>query len=78
MTWFRHEQETKKFLVAGKAVVCGHCGGREFIRSEAQLHTQGMTFFQLEWLGKSVFVLLCSHCSRIEWFANKPEEATGA
>lgn len=78
MSWFRHDRETKRFVVAGKEVSCGCCGGREFITSEAQLHTQGMTFFQLEWLGKTVHVLICSNCSRIEWFAKKPEEATGA
>ena len=78
MTWFKHEQETKQFMVAGKAISCGNCGCTNFIRSESQLHTQGMTFFQLEWIGKSVFVLICSNCSKIEWFAKKPEAVTGA
>jgi len=78
MTWFKHEQQTEPYLVAGKPMTCAACGGKEFICSEAQLHTQGMTFFQLEWLGKSVFVLICSRCSRIEWFAKKPERAPGA
>ncbi len=75
MSWFQHEQKTNRFIVAGKSLECASCGCTEFIRSEAQLHTQGMTFFQLEWLGPRAHVLICSNCSRIEWFAKKPEEA---
>jgi hypothetical protein len=78
MGWFDHEQKADQYMVAGKTLACASCGSREFICSEAQLHTQGMTFFQMEWLGKSVHVLICSNCSRIEWFAKKPEKATGA
>jgi hypothetical protein len=77
MSWFRHDQKTNQYLVTGKTLSCTCCGSREFIRTEAQLHTQGLTFFQMEWLGKSVYVLVCSNCSRIEWFAEKPEEVTG-
>lgn len=78
MGWFKHEQETKRYVAGGKPMACGTCGGRDFIRSEAQLHTQGMTFFHLEWLGQTVHVLICSSCGRIDWFARKPEEAAGA
>ena len=75
MSWFQHGQKAKQFVVAGKTLACSCCACSEFIRSEAQLHTQGMTFFQLEWLGPRAYVLICSNCSRIEWFAKKPEEA---
>ena len=78
MSWFKQQEKTKRVTVAGKTLLCGCCGCSEFITSEVQLHSQGMTFLKLEWLGPSAHVLICSNCSRIEWFAKKPEELTSA
>ena len=71
---FGREQKTQRYLAGGKAVSCPTCGGTEFAKSEAQLHTAGLTFFQLEWLGKSAHVLVCDECGRIQWFAKPPEK----
>jgi hypothetical protein len=75
MSWFKHEQKGEKFAAAGKLIQCPHCGGEEFLKSEAQLHTQGLTFLQLEWLGQSVSTLLCTRCSNLIWFGQAPEGA---
>lgn len=74
MPFFKTDKETHAFAVAGKAVKCGHCGGEQFVKSQAQLHSAGLTFMQLEWLGKSVHVLACGKCSHIEWFGSEPEQ----
>ena len=55
---FGREQKTQRYLAGGKAVSCPTCGGTELAKSEAQLHTAGLTFFQLECLGKSAHVLV--------------------
>ncbi len=77
MGWFKHDVEAEGFTAAGRGVLCAHCGGALFLKSEAQLHTQGLTFFQLEWLGRSVHVLICADCGAIAWFAREPEKAAG-
>lgn len=56
------------FEVAGRQVVCSHCGGTEFERSEALLDSAGMSFIGFEWAGRSATVLICKRCGHIEWF----------
>ncbi len=75
MSWFKHDKQGDGFVAAGKAVQCPHCGSAEFFKTEAQLHTQGLTFFELEWLGRTVHALICAHCSCITWFGQEPENA---
>ncbi len=78
MGLFGHERTVHRFTVAGKSVACPQCGGTAFLETSAQLHTQGLTFFQLEWLGKKAFVLVCDGCSHIQWFAKEPEKVPSA
>ncbi len=73
MSFFKREAETHAFAVAGKPVRCGHCAGDRFVKTRTQLHSAGLTFFQLEWLGQSVHVLACDQCSQIQWFVDEPE-----
>jgi len=47
-----------------------------FDKSEAQLNTAGMTFLNLEWANRSATTLICTTCSRIEWFLNEPKQIT--
>ena len=78
MSIFSREKVHNKYSIAGKTVTCSHCSGNTFHASSTQLHTQGLTFFQLEWLGKNVYVLICDSCSQIQWFAKEPEKHTTA
>lgn len=57
-----------KFEAAGIKIVCPHCKNDQFERSQAQLNTAGLTFLGLDWLNKSASILVCSHCSYIQWF----------
>src|SRR5215203_219116 len=46
--------------IAGRSLVCQHCGYDQFIMREAQLHTAFLTFFNLEWFGKSADLYVCA------------------
>ncbi len=63
-------------IIAGKRLVCPHCGGWFFNDRESQLNTSAMTFFNLDWMNASATVYVCDHCRRLEWFlepeANNP------
>lgn len=75
---FGDSGEIHKYLMGGKAVLCSHCGSDAFHSTKSQLHTKGLTFFQLEWLGQNVFALVCDNCSHIEWFAREPDQRPGS
>jgi len=64
-----------EYALAGKPIHCPHCGGSTFQAGEAQLNTAAATFFRLDWLDDSATVLVCIHCSQIQWFGKRPERA---
>jgi predicted nucleic-acid-binding Zn-ribbon protein len=64
----------REYEAAGRQIVCPHCGGSTFDKSEAQLNTAGMSFLNLDWANRSATTLTCSTCSRIEWFLERPRE----
>jgi predicted nucleic-acid-binding Zn-ribbon protein len=67
--------EGEHYTVAGKAVICAHCGRNSFVEGRAQLNTAGMTFLNLDWANRTAATLTCTSCGRIEWFLADPEEA---
>lgn len=78
MSIFSRKKDSGEYTIAGKKAACPHCGGSHFHLSSSQLHSQGMTFFQLEWLDKNAFILICDGCSHVDWFAKKPESLPAA
>ena len=38
-----------RYEIAGKAVVCSHCGGEEFDERSGQLNTAGASLLNLDW-----------------------------
>ena len=63
-----------KYEVAGKPVVCSHCGHSEFESSRVLLNTRALTFFDLDWANEEATALVCRHCGHIEWFVDPLEE----
>ncbi|ERI04232.1 hypothetical protein [Atopobium sp. oral taxon 810] len=59
---------TPYYEVAGKHVVCSHCGRDKFDKRTAQLNTAAATFFGLDWANVSATVLVCQNCGHLEWF----------
>ena len=61
-----------EFSVLGRPVQCRHCGGSQFKVGEAQLNTVLTTLLNLDWIDRSVTILICSNCSHIQWFGERP------
>ncbi len=59
-----------EYVVAGKQVVCPHCGGTQFEEGRAQLNTRALTFLDLDWADRNADVLVCRNCGHLEWFIN--------
>lgn len=64
------EEAGDQYRVVGRLVTCPHCGGTHFFEREALLDGRGLSFLDLEWLGSSATVLVCTGCGRVEWFAD--------
>ena len=71
---FKEGASPAEFAIAGRAVKCPHCGERAFARGTALLNSRGRTLFGLDWVDPVATILVCAECSRIEWFAQEPEE----
>ena len=65
--------ESKQFAVVDRPVRCPHCGSEDFDQGSALLNTAGATLFGLDWANRNAHTLICTGCSRIEWFLDKPE-----
>lgn len=65
--------DSQRYQVAGKKVACPHCGEDNFDTGTAMLNTAGMTLLGLDWADRSAHLLICTSCSRVEWFLQAPE-----
>jgi len=66
------EKQIASFSMNGKEIVCPFCSNHKFEYREILLNTPGMTFLGFDWANRSASVLICTTCSRIEWFFNRP------
>jgi len=55
-----------------KKIECPNCGHNQFEMRDILLNTPGLTFLGLDWANRSASILICTNCSRIEWYLNKP------
>ena len=70
------QTDARGYSLAGRPITCPHCGHREFAPGSALLNTRVRTAFNIDWFDPSATILVCANCSRIEWFAQPPEEAS--
>jgi hypothetical protein len=63
--------EPQEWEIAGVQLKCQHCGYGAFHTRVAQLHTPGLTFFDLEWLNRSAHCFVCDRCGHMHWFLPK-------
>jgi len=61
--------------VAGRQLVCPHCGHNRFYRSKARINIAGTTFLGSDWASRPASVFECTSCGRLEWFASSPKRA---
>lgn len=66
------DRQVASFSMNQKKIVCPFCGHDKFEYREILLNTPGMTFLGFDWANRSASVLICTDCSRIEWFFNQP------
>ena len=62
-----------RFAVAGKIVVCPHCGNDEFDAGTVLLNTTVLTLLDVDWADRRASILNCRRCGRIEWFSRSPD-----
>jgi hypothetical protein len=72
-TAFPRRPVGEQFLVAGRPVTCAHCAGERFDARQALLNTALLTALQLDWLDRSATALVCTGCTQIVFFAERPE-----
>ncbi|MBI3125207.1 MAG: DNA-binding protein [Ignavibacteriales bacterium] len=69
------EQESFKFSVNDKVVLCTNCGGDHFyLLPNILLNTPGATFLGFDWANKTASTLICDNCSRMEWYLETPTQ----
>ena len=61
------------YQVLDKEVVCPVCGYTKFEARDILLNTTAMTFFGFDWANRTATALICTNCTRIEWYFNKPK-----
>ena len=61
-----------QFEVSGHKIICPICSNSVFSRSTAQLNTAGATFLGFDWANKTVNTMICSKCTYVTWFADRP------
>jgi hypothetical protein len=67
--------EAVSYTMSNKKIICSHCNNETFFQlPNILLNTPGITFFGLDWANKTASVLVCSNCSKLEWFLNSPSE----
>jgi DNA-directed RNA polymerase subunit RPC12/RpoP len=67
----------ESFRKAGKVIECPHCENILFRKRKGSLNTSASSLTGTEWLDHEAFLLICSNCSRIEWFHEEPENEKG-
>jgi hypothetical protein len=64
-----------QFSIAGRVLVCAHCGGDRFDSRSAKLNTTLAELFDFAWANRSATCFVCRGCSRIEWFLSPQTDA---
>lgn len=59
------------YTIAGRKLVCPHCGGDQFDRREAQLNTRALTFLGLDWADARADAYECTRCGHLEFFVDR-------
>jgi predicted nucleic-acid-binding Zn-ribbon protein len=65
------------YEILNKKIVCPNCGHDKFEVREILLNTSAMTFFGFDWANKSASAMICTNCTRIEWYFDKPKNGNG-
>ncbi|MCL4549090.1 MAG: DNA-binding protein [Bacteroidetes bacterium] len=67
------EPFVSSYKILDKKIICTHCGSDKFQIRDVPLNTPGMTFFGLDWANRDASALICTTCTGIEWYFEKPK-----
>ena len=70
------EWKPSGYTIAGRQIVCSHCGNTDFAEGRAHTTSSGMSFAGIDWANSTATTLSCVACSHIEWFHDRPEKTT--
>ena len=65
--------KAESFPAGGKLIECRHCENILFHKRRASLNTAVSSLTSTEWIDREACALVCSNCSRIEWFLDDLE-----
>ncbi|MEW5842550.1 MAG: DNA-binding protein [Bacteroidota bacterium] len=68
----QQEPFISSYKALDKRIICPNCGNDKFLVRDVLLNTPGMTFFGLDWANRNATALICTSCTRIEWYFEKP------
>ncbi|HKW12704.1 MAG TPA: hypothetical protein VJO33_20115 [Gemmatimonadaceae bacterium] len=71
----RSRPDGDRYIMARKLVCCGHCGGDRFEKRDVVLRPNTMFSVDASWLDRGAVVLICVHCTSLQWFGTSPEAA---
>jgi hypothetical protein len=61
-------QRGDMYAAGGRWIVCGHCGSNRFDARSVVLSNRGAALVDMEWTSPGATALVCTVCTRIEWF----------
>lgn len=67
----------KRYAAAGRVIQCDHCREERFEARELLLDTRWASAAGLDWLNRGAVALTCAACSRMQWFAARPQPVEG-
>jgi hypothetical protein len=63
--------EPEEYNINDQLFECKHCGFTLFYSCTCNSSSNGFNFPGLDWLNKSMDILICGECGFIHWFASK-------
>ena len=65
--------DPRSFRAGDRSIRCPHCQSILFYDRKVSLSTSFSAITNTEWADSEAAALVCSNCSRIEWFLDDPE-----
>jgi ribosomal protein S27AE len=62
------QDEAERTIVAGKPLLCGHCGHDRFNHRKVILNSRMKALFDFGWLAPRADVYACGRCGWLVWF----------
>jgi hypothetical protein len=65
--------EPGPFSAGGKRISCPHCGHETFDIQDKVFNSWSRELFTSELFSQTAAVLICTNCTHLQWFGERPE-----